>query len=193
MTSGQERTLDRARTPSRDDRIDLGEISPQSRCCWTKMKNFESEDGERRENTIRSASKVIIAVAVVDSIAVILLPVTKLRFALILLLVDPFDDVRMAVPRRIHSATASAPMAGRVLCSEPLQNFKVPSFCRKRTSPLLKSPRARRVLRSQKLQNVQVPSFCRKKTSVLTPRARWIQTSEELQSFKVPSLRCPVT
>ena len=43
------------------------------------------------ENMVWSASKVLIVVAVVASIAVILLHV-----ALILLLVDPIDDVLMA-------------------------------------------------------------------------------------------------
>ena len=60
------------------------------------MQNFGGEDGERRENRIGSASKVIIAVAVVDSITI--LPLTILHVALILLLVDPFDDVLVAIP-----------------------------------------------------------------------------------------------
>ena len=99
----------------------------------------ESEDGERRENRIGSASKVIIAVAVVASIAV-----TKLHVALILLLVDPFEDVLMAIMRRGISAIASAPRARRVLRTGPLQNFKVPSSRRLSTSILI--PRARRIL-----------------------------------------------
>ena len=91
VTSGQERTLDRARTPSRDDRIYLIGRSPAISMLWQKCRILESEDGERRENRIGSASKVIIAVAVVDSIAV-----TKLHVAPILLLVDPLHDVLMA-------------------------------------------------------------------------------------------------
>ena len=54
------------------------------------------EDQKReRENRIGSASKVIIAVAVVASIAV---TVGKFHIALILLLVDPLHDVPMAKP-----------------------------------------------------------------------------------------------
>ena len=51
----------------------------------------ESEDGERRENRIGSASQIIIAVAIVASVAVTLLPIT-----LILSLVDPLEYVWMA-------------------------------------------------------------------------------------------------
>ena len=54
------------------------------------------EDQKReRENRIGCASKVIIAVAVVASIAV---TVGKFHIALILLLVDPLHDVPMAMP-----------------------------------------------------------------------------------------------
>ena len=54
------------------------------------------EDQKReRENRIGSASKVIIVVAVVASITI--LHVTILHVALILLLVDPIDDVLMAI------------------------------------------------------------------------------------------------
>ena len=51
VTSGQERTLDRARTPSRDDRIYLGEISPRSRCSGQKSRilRVRMENGERIE------------------------------------------------------------------------------------------------------------------------------------------------
>ena len=62
--------------------------------CWVG----ESEDGGRkteRENRMGSASKVIIAVAVVASIAV---TVGKFHIALILLLVDPLHNVLMAKP-----------------------------------------------------------------------------------------------
>ena len=53
------------------------------------------EDQKReRENRMGSGSKVIIAVAVVDSIVVTELSI--IHVALILLLVDPFDDVLMA-------------------------------------------------------------------------------------------------
>ena len=55
----------------------------------------ESEDGERRENRIGSASKVLIAVAVVASIVVTELSI--IHVALILLLVDPIDDVLTAI------------------------------------------------------------------------------------------------
>ena len=113
VTSGQERTLDRARTtwytPSRVSRTTVylsGRDLPRSldllfRMLLAKMQNFggDTEDGKRRENRIGSASKVIIAVAVVDSIAVtiLLVKVTILLVALILLLVDPIDDVLMAI------------------------------------------------------------------------------------------------
>ena len=54
------------------------------------------EDQKReRENRIGSASKVIIAVAVVASITI--LPVTILHVALILFQVDPIDDVLMVI------------------------------------------------------------------------------------------------
>ena len=56
------------------------------------MQNF----GVRMENRIGSASKVIIAVAIIASITI--LPLTILHVALILLLVDPFDDVLVAIP-----------------------------------------------------------------------------------------------
>ena len=88
VTSGQERTLDHARTPSRD--LPISFQDPDGQKCRI-LEGGESEDGERRENRIESASKVIIAVAVVDSIAV-----TKLHVAPILLLVDPLHDVLMA-------------------------------------------------------------------------------------------------
>ena len=52
-------------------------------------------EDEERENRIGSASKVIIAVAVVASIAV---TVRKFHIALILLLVDPLHNVPMAKP-----------------------------------------------------------------------------------------------
>ena len=57
----------------------------------------ESEDGgpNERENRIGIASKVIIAVAVIASIVV---TVGQFHVALILLLVDPIDDVLMAIP-----------------------------------------------------------------------------------------------
>ena len=56
----------------------------------------ESEDGGPREiQNVGSASKVLIAVAVVASIVVTEL--TILLIALILLLVDPFDDVLVAI------------------------------------------------------------------------------------------------
>ena len=87
VTSGQERTLDHARTPSRD--LPISFQDPDGQKC--RILEVESEDGERRENRIGSTSKVIIAVAVVDSIAV-----TKLHVAPILLLVDPLHDVLMA-------------------------------------------------------------------------------------------------
>ena len=47
------------------------------------------------ENMVWSASKVLIVVAVVASVAV---TVVKFHIALILLLVDPLDDVVMAFP-----------------------------------------------------------------------------------------------
>ena len=54
---------------------------------------MEDQKREReRENVIGSASKVIIAVAIVASVAV-----TIFRVALILLLVNPIDDVEMAI------------------------------------------------------------------------------------------------
>ena len=83
---------------------------------WVRVR---MED-QKRENRIGSASKVIIAVAVVASITI--LPVTILHVALILLLVDPIDDVLMAVMFRFPSAIASSPRARRVLSPQPLQN-----------------------------------------------------------------------
>ena len=60
---------------------------------WVRVR---MEDQKReRENRIGSASKVIIAVAVVASIAV---TVGKFHIALILLLVDPLHNVLMAKP-----------------------------------------------------------------------------------------------
>ena len=110
-----------------------------------------------------------------------------LRIALILLLVDPLDDVLMAKLKRCSSASASAPRARRVLRARPLQNFQVPSLRRIRASPLL--PRARRVLRARPLQNFQAPSPRRPFTSQFIPRAGRVQTSQELQNFQVLSLR----
>ena len=49
---------------------------------------------DKGENMVWSASQGLIAVAVVASITI--LPVTILQVALILLLVDPIDDVVMA-------------------------------------------------------------------------------------------------
>ena len=70
-------------------------------------------EDQKRENRIGSASKVIIAVAVVASIVVTELSI--IHVALILLLVDPLDDVQMARTPRSLSTGASAPRAGRVL------------------------------------------------------------------------------
>ena len=66
------------------------------------------------ENMVWSASKVLIVVAVVASVAV---TVTENRFivALILLLVDPIDDVLIILRICIASALASTPRARRVL------------------------------------------------------------------------------
>ena len=50
---------------------------------------------EDEENMVWSASKVLIAVAVVASVAVTKLSLSHVAL-MILLLVDPFDDVRMA-------------------------------------------------------------------------------------------------
>ena len=58
---------------------------------WVRVR---MED-QKRENRIGSASKVIIAVAVVASITI--LPVTILHVALILFQVDPIDDVLMVI------------------------------------------------------------------------------------------------
>ena len=69
-------------------------------------------EDQKRENIIGSASKVIIAVDIVASVAV-----TILHVALILLLVNPLDDVLMAMIRRYISASASDPRARRVLRS----------------------------------------------------------------------------
>ena len=52
-------------------------------------------EDQKRENRTGSASKVIIAVAVVASVVVTELPI--FRVALILLLVNPFDDVLVAI------------------------------------------------------------------------------------------------
>ena len=52
---------------------------------------------------------------VAASVAVAILQVTKLHVALILSLVDPIDDVLVAMHRRCRSAMASAPKARRVL------------------------------------------------------------------------------
>ena len=51
-------------------------------------------EDQKRENRIGSASQVIIAVAVVASIVV---TVERLHVALILSLVDPIDDVLVAI------------------------------------------------------------------------------------------------
>ena len=115
--------------------------------------------------------------------------VTTLRVALVLLLVDPLDDVLMARLKRSTSAPASAPRAGRVLTPCKLQNVQVPSLCRTITSPPI--PRARRVLRTRPHQNVQLPSPCRTITSHLTPRARWVLRTRPLQDVQVPFLRRP--
>ena len=88
VTSGQERTLDHARTPSRD--LPISFQDPDGQKCRI-LEGGESEDGERRENRIGSASQIIIAVAIVASVAVTLLPIT-----LILSLVDPLEYVWMA-------------------------------------------------------------------------------------------------
>ena len=139
------------------------------------------EDQKReRENRIGNASQVIIAVAVVASI-------TILHVALILLLVDPIDDVQMASPRRFTSAQASAPNARRVLTPCKLQNFKTPFPRRIITSPLI--PRARRVLTPCKLQNFKMPSPRRLRTSPPIPRARRVLRTGPLQNFKMPSPR----
>ena len=68
-------------------------------------------EDKNRENRIGCASKVIIAVAVVASVGV---TVERFHVALILSLVDPIDDVLVAMPRRCLSAPASAPRARRV-------------------------------------------------------------------------------
>ena len=65
-------------------------------------------EDQKRENRIGSASKVIIAVAVVASVGVT-------DVALILSLVDPLHDVLMVRHRRSLSALASPPTARRVL------------------------------------------------------------------------------
>ena len=70
--------------------------------------------------------------------------VEKFLVALILLLVDPIDDVLMAQPRRFLSAFASAPIARRGLILEPFQNFQVPPPSRHKKS--LRIEIARRVL-----------------------------------------------
>ena len=51
-------------------------------------------EDQKRENRIGSASKVIIAVAVVASVGV---TVERFHVALILSLVDPIDDVLVAI------------------------------------------------------------------------------------------------
>ena len=65
------------------------------------------------ENASRTSVKMFVElpidVAVVASVEVLL------HVALILLLVDPFDDVLVAMHRRCRSAMASAPKARRVL------------------------------------------------------------------------------
>ena len=104
------------------------------------------EDQKRQRERIELGvhQKVIIAVAVVASIVVTELSI--IHVAHILLLVDPLDNVLTAMPRRYLSTGASAPRAGRVLRTGPLQNFQVSSPRRHFTSPLI--PRARRVLRT---------------------------------------------
>ena len=74
-------------------------------------------EDQKRENRIGCASKVLIAVAVVASVAV---TVERFKVALILSLVDPIDDVLVAMLRRCLSAIASEPTAGRVLSPQPL-------------------------------------------------------------------------
>ena len=60
---------------------------------WVRVR-MEDQNRER-ENRMGNASKVIIAVAVIASIAV---TVGKFHIALILLLVDPLHNVLMAKP-----------------------------------------------------------------------------------------------
>ena len=75
---------------------------------------------------------------VVASVAVTILLVVAL---ILLLLVDPFDDVLMAQLRRFLSAFVSVPIV-KVLILEPFQNFQVPPPSRHNRS----LPIARRVL-----------------------------------------------
>ena len=53
---------------------------------------------EDEENMVWSASKVLIVVAVVAVVAPLAVTVVKFHIALILLLVDPIDDVLLAFP-----------------------------------------------------------------------------------------------
>jgi len=117
--------------------------------CWVG----EGEDGgQKRENVVgvhhkletasQTSGKMFVElpidVAVVASVEVLF------HVALILLLVDPLDDVLMALIFCFRSATFSAPRAGRILTPCKFQNFQVPSLRRTSTSPL--TPRARRFL-----------------------------------------------
>ena len=103
-----------------------------------RMEDQREREGEAHRSEERRVEKTILVfiadVAIVTDVA------------LILLLVNPIDDVLMAILRRSPSALASAPRARRVLIPQPLQNFQVPSLRRLRTSHLI--PRARRVLRT---------------------------------------------
>ena len=83
------------------------------------------------ENMVWSASKVLIVVAVVASVAV-----TVGQFP-----VDPIDDVLVAIIQRFLSALVSAPRARWVLRTCPLQNVQVPSLRRPIASHLIQMAR----------------------------------------------------
>ena len=91
---------------------------------------------EEEENVVWSASQVGASHVEVNILLLV---------APILLLVDPRDDVQMAMTHRFRYALDSEPSARRVLRASPLQNVQVPSLRRLRTSPRI--PRAGRGLR----------------------------------------------
>ena len=141
--------------------------------CITRYRSIREERrARRRDASPRRATGgktilvIIIAATVESSVAVVvsvilsrqilqhhhihslslsqLLPVAV---ALIVLLVNPLDDVVMAM--RPGSAFVSAPRARRVLRTHPFQNIQLPSLRRPSTSQ--PAPRARRVLSPQPL------------------------------------------
>ena len=82
---------------------------------------------EDEENVVWSASQVVAS-------HVEFYFEVNIFVALILLLVDPIDDVQMAMTHRFRYALDSDPSARRVLRASPFQNVQVPSLRRIHTS-----------------------------------------------------------